>query len=49
MPPQERDAGEDMTFVDCAYFASVVATTVGYGHRLVAHTTAAKVFFFFCV
>jgi hypothetical protein len=34
----------DMTVVDCLFFATVVATSVGYGHRLVPHSDSAKAF-----
>jgi len=41
---QEQHSNEDMTVVDAFFFASVVATSVGYGHRIVPQTHAAKGF-----
>lgn len=41
---QLKEAGEEMRFSECAYFSTVLATTVGYGHRIVARSDAAKAF-----
>lgn len=41
---QDRDKDEEMTFIDCAFFATVLSTTVGYGHRIWPVTDDAKAF-----
>jgi len=40
-----------MTVVDALYFATVVANSIGYGHKMVAHSFASKIFmtFYFLV
>lgn len=37
-------AEEETTFVDCLFFATIVSTTVGYGHRIVPHSDQGKAF-----
>ena len=41
---QEKQADVDLTFIDAAYFATVVATTVGYGHEIWPRTVSTKIF-----
>ena len=41
---QKEALGQPLTPVDALYFSTVLATTVGYGHELVARTAAAKWF-----
>jgi len=41
---QEQRRDEAMTVVDAMYYASLAATSVGYGHRIVPQTDAAKGF-----
>mmetsp|Transcript_62048 Transcript_62048/g.140355 ORF Transcript_62048/g.140355 Transcript_62048/m.140355 type:complete len:875 (+) Transcript_62048:119-2743(+) len=46
---KEREAqlenDEKMTWVDCYYFATVVSTTVGYGHKITPQTNLAKIYY----
>jgi len=47
---QEKGNSGKLTFIDAAFFSTVISTTVGYGHRLVPFTDAAKgflIFYFF--
>jgi len=43
----QENVGEDMSLVDNAYFATVLATTVGYGHLIVPQTDSLKLFLTF--
>eukprot|EP00615_Pteridomonas_danica_P000440 CAMPEP_0114366096 /NCGR_PEP_ID=MMETSP0101-20121206/28973_1 /TAXON_ID=38822 ORGANISM="Pteridomonas danica, Strain PT" /NCGR_SAMPLE_ID=MMETSP0101 /ASSEMBLY_ACC=CAM_ASM_000211 /LENGTH=897 /DNA_ID=CAMNT_0001514893 /DNA_START=224 /DNA_END=2914 /DNA_ORIENTATION=+ len=47
----QHDAGVDMTWIDALFFATVVSTTVGYGHEIWAQTFGAKLFccFYFLI
>ena len=41
------DTGNAFTVVDAWYFAVVICTTVGYGHRIVPETDGCKIFMIF--
>jgi hypothetical protein len=44
---QEQRRGVEMTLIDAFYFATVTATTVGYGHKIWPVTNGAKLFMVF--
>mmetsp|Transcript_168 Transcript_168/g.373 ORF Transcript_168/g.373 Transcript_168/m.373 type:complete len:840 (+) Transcript_168:136-2655(+) len=43
----QNDNGVEMTFVDAVFFATVVSSTVGYGHMITPQTVAAKCWMIF--